>query len=185
MKRVATRMSPSWPRSGDGPAAWQRGPCPFRTGLYFRQMPPTAVPELSISADLREGNAPTPSCARQRRLGLSWLGELHAAAFVASDDDTAHLLEVIKDAATALALEGAAARERLLARHTALAAATVDLLVAAAGARAQAGDAAGALLADRLATGATRRLALLLGAAEKRGAAVAIQNAIVNVEAAR
>jgi hypothetical protein len=58
-------------------------------------------------------------------------------------------------------------------------------LVAAAGACAQAGDAAGARLADRLATGATRRLVLLRGAAEKRVAAVAIQNAIVNVEAAR
>jgi hypothetical protein len=148
-------------------------------------MLPTVVPERSISADLRERNAPTPTRARQPRLGLTWLDELHAAAFVASDGDTAHLLEVIKDAATALALEGAAARERLLARHTALAAATVDLLVAAAGARAQAGDAAGALLADRLATGATRRLALLLGAAEKRVVAVAIQAAIVSVEAAR
>jgi hypothetical protein len=130
-----------------------------------------------------EQDAPAPSCARQSRLGLTWLDELHAAAFV--DGDTAHLLEVIKDAATALALEGAPARERLLARHTALAAATVDILVAAAGARAQAGDAAGALLADRLATSATRRLVLLLGAAEKRVAAVAIQNAIVNVEVAR
>lgn len=44
--------------------------------------------------------------------GLTWLDELHAAAFV--DGDTARLLEVIKDAATALALDGAAARERLL-----------------------------------------------------------------------
>lgn len=155
----------------------------FHAALYFCRMPLTAVPEHSLCANSPELDAPTPSRARQPRLGLTWLDELHAAAFV--DGDTAHLLEVIKDAATALALEGAAARERLLARHTALAAATVDLLVAAAGARAQAGDAAGALLADRLATGATRRLALLLGAAEKRVAAVAIQNAIVNVEAAR
>jgi hypothetical protein len=146
-------------------------------------MPPTAVPEHSLYANAPERDVPTPSRARQPRLGLTWLDELHAAAFV--DGDTARLLEVIKDAATALVLDGAAARDRLLARHTALAAATVDLLVAAAGARAQAGDAAGALLADRLATGATRRLALLLGAAEKRVAAVAIQNAIVNVEAAR
>ena len=131
-----------------------------------------------------EQEAPTASRARPR-LGLTWLDELHAAAFVdAHGDDTAHLLELIKAAATALAHDGAAARDRLLARHTALAAATVDLLVAAAGARAQAGDAAGALLADRLATGATRRLALLLGVAEKRVAAVAIQNTIVNVEAA-
>jgi hypothetical protein len=107
-------------------------------------------------------------------------------AFVAADGgEMAHLLELIKDTATALALEGAPARERLLARHTALAAATVDILVATAGARAQAGDAAGALLADRLATSATRRLALLLAAAEKRGTAVAIQNAIVHVEGAR
>jgi len=148
-------------------------------------MPLTAVPEHSLYANSPEHGAPTPSRARQPRLGLSWLDELHAAAFVASDGDTAHLLEVIKDAATALAHDGAAARERLLARHTALAAATVDILVAAAGARAQAGDAAGALLADRLATGATRRLALLLGAAERRGTAVAIRNAIVNVEAVR
>jgi len=134
---------------------------------------------------MHEQGAPTPPRTGAPRLGLTWLDELHAAAFVASDDDTTHLLELIKDAATALALEGAPARERLLARHTALAAATVDILVAAAGARAQAGDAAGALLADRLATGATRRLALLLAAAEKRGTAVAIQNAIVHVEAAR
>jgi hypothetical protein len=148
-------------------------------------MPPTAVPGHSLCVSTPEQDAPTPSRARQPRLGLSWLGELHAAAFVASDDDTAQLLEVIKDAATALALEGAPARERLLARHTALAAATVDILVAAAGARAQAGDAAGALLADRLATSATRRLVLLLAAAERRGTAVAIQNAIVHVEAAR
>jgi hypothetical protein len=146
-------------------------------------MPLTAVPEHSLYANSPERDVPTPSRARQPRLGLTWLNELHAAAFV--DGDTAHLLEVIKDAATALALEGPAARERLLARQIALAAAAVDLLVAAAGARVQAGDAAGALLADRLATGATRRLALLLGAGEKRVAAVAIQNAIVNVEAAR
>jgi hypothetical protein len=149
-------------------------------------MPLTAVPDHPLCGNSPELDAPTPSRARQPRLGLTWLDELHAAAFVSADGgDTAHLLEVIKDAATALALEGAAARERLLARHTALAAATVDLLVAAAGARAQAGDAAGALLADRLATSATRRLALLLGAAEKTGIAVAIQNAIVNVGAAR
>lgn len=146
-------------------------------------MPPTAVPGHTFCANSLEQNAPTPSRARQPRLGLTWLNKLHAAAFV--DGDTAHLLEVIKDAATALALEGPAARERLLARQIALAAAAVDLLVAAAGARVQAGDAAGALLADRLATGATRRLALLLGAAEKKVATVAIQNAIVNVEAAR
>jgi hypothetical protein len=50
-----------------------------------------------------EQGAPTSSRARTR-LGLTWLDELHAAAFV--DGDTAHLLEVIKDAATALALEG-------------------------------------------------------------------------------
>jgi hypothetical protein len=146
-------------------------------------MPLTAVPEHTLCAIVPERDVPTPSRARQPRLGLTWLNELHAAAFV--DGDTARLLEVIKAAATALALEGAAARDRLLARHTALAAATVDILVAAAGARAQAGDAAGALLADRLATSATRRLALLLAAAEKRGTAVAIQNAIVHVEAAR
>jgi hypothetical protein len=148
-------------------------------------MPPTAVPEHSLGARSRERFAPTASRARQPRIGLTWLDELHAAAFVDADGDTAHLLELIKDVATALALEGAAARERMLARHIALAAATVDVLVAAAGARAQAGDAAGALLADRLATSATRRLALLIAAAEKRIATVAIQNAIVNVEAAR
>lgn len=159
--------------------------CRSATPYTFCRMPLTAVPEHSLYANSPERDAPTPSRARQPRLGLTWLDELHAVAFVASDGDTAHLLEVIKAAATALAHDGAAARERLLARHTALAAATVDLLVAAAGARAQAGDAAGAILADRLATGATRRLALLLGAAEKRVAAVAIQNAIVNVEAAR
>jgi hypothetical protein len=146
-------------------------------------MPLTAVPEHYLCANSPERDARTVSRAGQARLGLTWLNELHAAAFV--DGDTAHLLEVVKDAATALALEGPAARERLLARQIALAAATVDILVAAAGARAQAGDAAGALLADRLATGATRRLALLLGAAERRAAAIAIQNAIVNVEAAR
>lgn len=77
-------------------------------------------------------DAPTPSRAGQLRLGLTWLDELLAAAFV--DGYTAHLLEMIKDAAKALVLEGAAARERLLARHTAVAAVTVDLLVAAAGA---------------------------------------------------
>ena len=62
---------------------------------------------------------------------------------------------------------------------------TVDLLVTIAGERSRAGDTSGALLADRLATGATRRLVLLLGAAEKRTAAVAIENAIVHVEATR
>lgn len=177
-------MLPVVPRGVVGrSAAWQQGHVLVPAALYFRRMPLTAVPDHPLCGNLLEPDAPAPSRARQPRLGLTWLDELHAAAFM--DGDTADLLEVIKDAATALAHDGAAARDRLLARHTALAAATVDLLVAAAGARAKAGDAAGALLADRLATGATRRLALLLSAAEKRGAAVAIQNAIVNVEAAR
>jgi hypothetical protein len=69
----------------------------------------------------------------------------------------------------------------MLARHLALAASTANLLVALIGERARDGDTAGALLADRLASSATRRLATLLGAAERRASAVAIQNAIVHV----
>lgn len=140
----------------------------------------TTVADRLVCAGTHPSDRRRPSHATTRQLGLSWLHELHALAF--ADGDANELLDLIKTMATALAADGDAVRDRLLARHTALAAASIDLLVAAAGAHAKAGDETRAILADRLATAATRRLVMLLRAAERHTVAIAIQNAIVSVE---
>lgn len=124
-----------------------------------------------------------------RTVGLSWLDSMSACAF--ADGETAQLLDLIRDSAQALATDDSAAR-RLWAREVALAKAAVDLLVVSLGERIRADDGRGALLLDRgtllldrLATNATRRLVLLMGAnpAARRPAMVAVGHAdVVNIE---
>jgi hypothetical protein len=126
------------------------------------------------------------------QLGLSPLDRRVALAFVDGDPETlADLLELVRQCAQSLVgSDRIGARQRLVAREIALEKAAMDLLVAAIGEHVRRGInnersvrvAAGL---DRLATGACRRLTMLLGVAtEPRSAAVSIQNAIVNVEAA-
>jgi hypothetical protein len=146
--------------------------------------PPRLVPQETEPA--------TPSRAPGQRLGLSWLDRQATTALVEGDaTDLAELVELARGCAEALAGEDAnGARRRLLAREIAMAKATLDLLTASIGDRVRAGDGRGALLADRLATSATRRLAILAAehratcASEKRQAIVAIGHAdVVHVEA--
>lgn len=127
----------------------------------------------------------TPPRARPTpQLGLSWLDKLAATA--CADGETAGLVELVRASAEALCGDAPdAARARLLAREIAIAKATLDLLVAGLGERLARGDERGALLLDRLATGAARRLALLTGA-HTRAAVVAVAHAdVVHVEAAK
>ena len=141
---------------------------------------------------VREGPAPAPSRAPGQRLGLSWLDKQATTALVEGDaTDLAELVELVCGCAEALAGDDAnAARRRLLAREIAIAKATLDVLTSSIGDRVRAGDERGALLADRLATSAARRLAILAAehratcAAEKWQAVVAIGHAdVVHVEA--
>jgi hypothetical protein len=122
--------------------------------------------------------------SRPPRLELSWLDRLAASA--CADGDTAALVELVRASAESLSGDDpSAARARLLAREIAVAKATLDLLVAGMGERLGRGDERGALLLDRLATGAAKRLALLAGA-HSRTPVVAVAHAdIVHVEAAR
>jgi hypothetical protein len=121
---------------------------------------------------------------RPRRLELSWLDRLAASA--CADGDTVALVELVRASAESLSGDDAsAARARLLAREIAIAKATLDLLVAGMGERLGRGDERGALLLDRLATGAAKRLALLTGA-HSRTPVVAVAHAdVVHVEAAK
>jgi hypothetical protein len=132
-----------------------------------------------------EADAAPVSHAREARLGLTWLDKLAASAFVeGSPAELADLLELVRGCADSLASEDATdARQRLLAREIAIAKTTLDAMTTAIGHRVRANDASGALLADRLATSAARRLALLVEAhradtlVEKRCAVVAIGHA--------
>lgn len=73
--------------------------------------------------------------------------------------ELAELVELVRGCAEALAGEDAnGARRRLLSREIAIAKTTLDLLTASIGDRVRAGDERGALLADRLATSAAKRL---------------------------
>ncbi|HET9627200.1 MAG TPA: hypothetical protein VFP84_37830 [Kofleriaceae bacterium] len=130
--------------------------------------------------------------APDRRLGLSWLDKQAAVALAEGDPVAlAELVELARGCAEALAGEDAnEARRRLLSRELAIAKATLDLLTSSIGDRVRAGDARGALLADRLATSAARRLAILAAehratcTPERRLAVVAIGHAdVVHVEA--
>jgi hypothetical protein len=128
--------------------------------------------------------AGSASRAGRARLELSWLDRLAASA--CADGETAALVELVRTSAESLSGDDpSAARSRLLAREIAIAKATLDLLVAGMGERLGRGDERGALLLDRLATGAAKRLALLAGA-HARAAVVAVAHAdVVHVEAAR
>jgi len=128
----------------------------------------------------------------QRYLGLSWLDKQATTGLVDGDvTDLAELVELARGCAESLVGDDAnGARRRLLAREIAIAKATHDLLTSSIGDRVRAGDERGALLADRLATSATRRLVILAAehratcATEKRQAVVAIGHAdVVHVEA--
>jgi hypothetical protein len=142
---------------------------------------------------VREESVSTPaSRAREPRLALTWLDRLAATALVeGSPSELVDFLELVRGCAESLAGEDAVgARQRLLSREIAIAKATLDATTAAIGQRARANDASGALLADKLATSAAKRLAMLLDAhraettAKRRGAVVAIGHAEhVTVEA--
>lgn len=133
------------------------------------------------------GTVPTGSASRAGRpprLELSWLDRLAATA--CADGEATALVELVRASAESLSGDDpSAARSRLLAREIAIAKATLDLLVASMGERLGRGDERGAILLDRLATGAAKRLALLAGA-HGRATVVAVAHAdIVHVEAAR
>lgn len=148
-------------------------------------------PGLRLVANDANGTRPAHA-EPPRRLGLSWLDKQAITALIEGDpSDLSELVELARGCAEALAGDDAnAARRRLLAREIAIAKATLDVLTASIGDRVRAGDERGALLADRLATSAARRLAILAAehratcAAEKWQAVVAIGHAdVVHVEA--
>jgi len=100
---------------------------------------------------------------------------------------------MVRDTAEALADDdrdaAAAARQRLLARLTAAEKATLDVLVGMLGDHVRQGlhDERAVRVArvlDTLANSACRRVTWLLAAAERRVPGVAIENAIVRIEAA-
>jgi hypothetical protein len=145
--------------------------------------------------DLRlvHDESPPMPAPRPRELALSWVDRRMAATALVdgSSSELAAFLELARGCAEALAGEDAnGARRRLLAREIAIAKTTLDLLTASIGDRVRASDERGALLADRLATSAARRLAILVAVhratctVEKRQAIVAIGHAdVVHVEA--
>lgn len=129
---------------------------------------------------------PSADTAATPRLGLSTLDRLAAGSLIADDDITA-LLELVRASAESLAhtesRERDGARVRLLSRAIATAKAQLDLLTTEIGARWQAGDEHGAVVADKLALGAARRLQILCGEhracslAERQPSVVAIGRA--------
>ena len=152
----------------------------------------STVPDRPLRLVSQETEPATPSRAPGQRLGLSWLDKQATTALVEGDaTELAELVELARGCAEALAGEDAnGARRRLLAREIATAKIALDLLTSSIGDRVRAGDERGALLADRLATSAARRLAILAAehratcATEKRQAVVAIGHAdVVHVEA--
>jgi hypothetical protein len=124
----------------------------------------------------------TTSRAREPRLGLSWVDKMVATALVeGSASELADFLDLVRGCADSLAGEDATgARQRLLAREIAIAKATLDATTATIGHRMRANDASGATLADKLATSAAKRLAILVEAhradttVERRSAVIAI-----------
>ena len=152
----------------------------------------TTDPDQSISA------TPTVSVVtgqcnhrpRHGRLGLSRLDKANAAAFI--DGDARELIALVREAAEALSDpnydDATAARQRILARETAAAKATFDLLISALGEHVRNGvnddrELYKAWLLDKLANSACRRFIALIAASERRQAAVSIENAVVRIEA--
>lgn len=119
------------------------------------------------------------------QLGLTWLDKLAATAFVdCAETGPGPLIKVICESAQSLIGDDRdAARIRLLAREIAMVKASLDLITASIGERLRANDERGALLADRLARSATRRLTMLCaehraaGAVERRSTIVAVAHA--------
>lgn len=122
--------------------------------------------------------------AREPSLALSWMDRMAASALLdATDSELTGFLELVRGCADSLAREDStSSRRRLLAREIAIAKATLDATTAMIGQRARLDDVRGAVLADKLATSAARRLAILLEShraetAIARGATVAIGHA--------
>lgn len=137
-------------------------------------------PDLQV---VRDDLGSTPSArAREPSLGLSWVDSMAATALVEGTAvELAEFLELVRNCAQSLVSDDAiGARRRLLARELAIAKFTLDATTASIGRRMRANDATGAMLADRLATSAARRLALLAAALraetapERRPSVVAI-----------
>jgi hypothetical protein len=135
----------------------------------------------SAASPAREAEEQAPP----RRLGLSPLDKMATSALFRGDPNA--LLEMVRACAESLAnpesRERDAARVRLLSREIGIVKAQVDLLMTDIGVRMQAGDERGALLADKLAVSATRRLQILCaehracGLAERQPNVVAIGHA--------
>lgn len=119
-------------------------------------------PELRLVLD--EPATEPGSRAKATRLGLSWVEKTAAASFVGdSPDELAGFLELVRSCAESLAGDDASgARRRLVAREIAVAKSALDVLTAAVGERLKANDTKGASLADKLATSAAKRLAVLV-----------------------
>jgi hypothetical protein len=161
-------------------------------GPPYNYSVPSTEHEHALRLVANESTDDAASRARKPRLGLSWLDRQAITALVEGDaTELSELVELARGCAEALAGEDAnEARRRLLAREIAITKSTLDLLTASIGDRVRAGDERGALLADRLATSAARRLAILTAehratcVAEKRQAVIAIGHAdVVHVEA--
>lgn len=119
---------------------------------------------------------------KHKALGMTWLNELAAGAFV--EGDKAALLALVKESARSLGGEaGPDAHARMLARETAIAAAAVDILTASLGERLRAKDLRGALVVDRLLTSATKRFAALFTAHSARPTVLAIGHSVTVGEA--
>ncbi len=123
--------------------------------------------------------------AREPALGLSWIDRMAATALLdAPGSELAAFLELVRGCADSLASEDATgSRRRLLARQVAISKAILDTTTAMIGQRVRLNDERGAVLADRLATSAAKRLAILVEshraetAMEMRAAFVAIGHA--------
>ena len=140
-------------------------------------------PDLRLVRD--ESSTEPASRPRELRLGLSWLDRMAAASLVeGTTSELREFIELVRSCAESLAGEdGPGARRRLLSREIAIAKVSLDATTAAIGDRMRSNDAAGAMLADKLATSAAKRLAILLEAhrtdtaTERRTAIVAIGHA--------
>lgn len=126
-----------------------------------------------------------------RQLVLSLIDKLAATAFTGLD--TPDIVELTRSTAAALADENLEAargsRRRVVARLIAIEKTTLAAVIAMLGesVRSDLSDdhtVRVARLLDSLANSSCRRLTMLLGAAEQRGPAIAIDNALVKVEAA-
>jgi hypothetical protein len=129
------------------------------------------TPARAVARAVVESSVPASS--EPARAGLTWLAEMATTTLV--DGDAGELVTLARAAFDGLAAADVqqrdVARARLLAQQIVIADASLALLTAIIGEQAHGGDERSAILADRLATGAARRLQILC--AEHRASCMA------------